>query len=71
MVPSSVPAPCSSAYELVYLPYGQGSRFAFPCSALGVVDLDTLSDRLKNDYLLVRALVGRDFDAPRVVPQAG
>lgn len=55
-----------SGYELVFMSYRAGFRFAFPCSALGVVDLDALTDKLRNDYLLVRTLVGRDFHAPRV-----
>ena len=66
---SSARPPSPPGFELVFLPYRTGFRFAFPCSALGVVDLDTLTDKLRNDYLLVRTLVGRDFGAPRVVPQ--
>jgi hypothetical protein len=61
--------PSSSGYELVFVPYRPGFHFAFPCSALGVVDLDALTDKLRNDYLLARTLVGRDFGAPQVVPQ--
>lgn len=59
---------CVRSYDLVFLPYRPGFCFAFPCSALGVVDLDALTDRVKNDYLLVRTLVGRDFGVPHVLP---
>lgn len=69
MVTSSTSAPVATGYELVFVPYGAGGRHAFPCSAHGVVDLDALTDRIRNNYLLVRTLVGREFAAPRVVPQ--
>ncbi len=54
-------------YELTFEPLaGQGSGYAFPCDDHGRVDLDTLSDRARNDYLFARALVGRTLAAPAV-----
>ena len=43
---------------------------AFPCDACGQVDMDTLSERDRNDYLFARALMGREFAAPRLCARA-
>lgn len=54
-------------YELTFEPLaGEGSGYAFPCDDRGRVDLDTLSERARNDYLFARALVGRLLAAPAV-----
>jgi len=45
-----------------------GEAFAFPCDALGHVDLDGLSDRDRSNYLYARAVMGRDLSAPAVRP---
>ena len=58
-------------YELNFQPLsGDGSGYAFPCDALGRVDLDSLSERARNDYLFARALVGRLLSAPAVRARA-
>jgi hypothetical protein len=44
--------------------YLQGRGVAFPCDALGHVDMDALSERARNNYLYARAMVGRDNAAP-------
>lgn len=41
--------------------FDAGRAFAFPCSADGQVDLDTLSATWRANYFYARALVGRDF----------
>ena len=41
--------------------------FAFPCDARGCVDLDTLSDAARDNYLYARAMVGRDLLHPQVL----
>ena len=46
--------------------FRQGRGLAFPCDALGNVDLDALSERARNNYLFARAMVGRDNGWPRV-----
>jgi hypothetical protein len=46
----------------------QDLAFVFPCDAAGCVDLDALSDRARNDYLYLRAMIGREVAAPCVVP---
>jgi hypothetical protein len=44
----------------------QESDFVFPCDAQGRVDLDALSDPVRNDYFFARAMIGRGVAAPRV-----
>ncbi len=54
-------------YELHYqslLRPGRG--WAFPCDAEGHVDMDAMSERVHNNYLFARALVGIELDVPRV-----
>ena len=56
-------------HELRFLCLTRGHpAFSFPCDASGRVELDHLSDRVRNDYLYARAMVGRDLAAPRVEP---
>lgn len=40
---------------------------AFPCDALGRVELDSLSNRELNNYLFARALRCRDYGLPEVI----
>ncbi len=49
--------------------FDEGRGYAFPCDERGQVDLDTMSDRLRNTYLYVRTLIGRDFATPAVLPR--
>jgi hypothetical protein len=46
----------------------KGRELVFPCDARGCVDLDTLSERAREDYFFARAMVGRGFLPPRVAP---
>lgn len=43
-----------------------GRGYLFPCDAMGRVDLETLSGRLRQRYLDVESLVGREFATPVV-----
>lgn len=43
-----------------------GCGFAFPCDRTGRVDLDGLTERVRNDYLYARAMVGRELSEPIV-----
>ena len=43
---------------------------SFPCDASGVVELDALSERARNNYLLARALTGSDYAWPFVRARA-
>jgi hypothetical protein len=54
-------------FDLVFLPLHTGRSFAFECTADGTVAIDDLSETAFSNYLLARALVGRDFQAPRIV----
>ena len=56
-----------AAYTLVYLSIRSGVCFAFPCDKAGTVEMNGLSDRSRDNYLLARALVGRDFHSPTIV----
>jgi hypothetical protein len=44
-----------------------GRAYAFPCDAAGRVDLDSLSDRARHNYLYARTVVGREFSHPAVI----
>ncbi|NML42328.1 hypothetical protein HHL11_01110 [Ramlibacter sp. G-1-2-2] len=58
------------AFQLRYCSlFDSGRGFSFPCDAAGHVDLDSLSEKARNNYLYARALVGRDFSTPTVYPQ--
>lgn len=59
--------PRSAAYTLVYLSVRGGDCLAFPCDAAGTVEINALCDRARDNYLLARALVGRDYHLPTVV----
>lgn len=45
-----------------------GRGVSVPCDASGHVDLDHLTERLRNAYLGARAMVGREYACPRVKP---
>ncbi|HUG21351.1 hypothetical protein [Piscinibacter sp.] len=52
-------------YEIRYQPLsGQGPQLAFPCDAQGQVQIDSLSERARANYLYARAVVGREYAAP-------
>lgn len=50
--------------------FHEGRALAFPCDAQGRVLLDELSDRVRENYLFARAMVGREYATPRVLPSA-
>jgi hypothetical protein len=45
-----------------------GRSLAFPCDAMGHVDIDALSDRARTNYLYARAMVGREYALPVLCP---
>jgi hypothetical protein len=58
----------ATGFELHFDPLvTAGQTLVFPCDAHGHVDLNTLSDRARCDYLFARALIGRAFGRPAVV----
>jgi hypothetical protein len=49
--------------------FDEGRALAFPCDALGHVDMDALSPRARQNYLYARTVIGREFFMPAVLPQ--
>jgi hypothetical protein len=47
--------------------FDAGRALTFPCDAEGHVQLDTLSEQARRNYLYARAVVGREFAAPVIV----
>ena len=48
--------------------FHEGRALAFPCDAAGHVDMDSLSERARCNYLFARRAVGRDFAEPSIQP---
>lgn len=48
--------------------FSTGKSLVFPCDAEGHVPLDELSERARQNYLYARAVVGREFAFPSVIP---
>lgn len=44
-----------------------GYALAFPSDERGQVEIDRLSEHARHNYFYARAMVGRDFEMPRVV----
>jgi hypothetical protein len=59
----------ATGYEIRFQSlFRAGRAVSFPCDAQGRVELDALSERARLAYLYARALVGRDYAAPAVLP---
>lgn len=55
----------AARYELRFTGlFDRGHGFAFPCDATGRVDLDRLSDCVRQNYLYARAVIGRELSLP-------
>jgi hypothetical protein len=48
--------------------FNEGRGLSFPCDAAGRVPLDQLSERARCNYFYARAVVGREFATPEVLP---
>jgi hypothetical protein len=56
-----------SGYELRFQSlFKEGRGLTFPCDSVGKVDLDSLSERARHNYLYARAVIGREFTLPAV-----
>jgi hypothetical protein len=56
-----------SGYEIRFQSlFKPGRALSFPCDAQGRVQLDSLSERARDNYLYARAVVGREFAYPSV-----
>lgn len=61
---------CATDFELRFQSlFFPGRALVFPCDERGRVALDSLSARARDNYLFARAVVGREFAAPQVVPR--
>ncbi len=57
--------PCSCT--LLFQPlFRAGRTFTFPCDPQGRVDLDAMSERVRNNYFYARAMRGRELALPSV-----
>jgi len=50
--------------------FDSGRALAFPCDAAGNAPHDEMAPRARDNYLFARAMIGRDFATPSVVPAA-
>ena len=48
--------------------FNTGRALSFPCDEAGHVDLDRLSEASRHNYLAARALMGREYGYPSVIP---
>ena len=46
--------------------FDPGRGFVFPCDPQGLVNMEHLSERARNNYLYARAMVGREVTVPEV-----
>ena len=68
----SIPELEPSAYELHFESLdGAHGACAFPCDALGHVDMDQLGESVLTRYLYARAVIGREYRLPSVRRKAG
>jgi hypothetical protein len=63
----SSPIEASSFFIRFVNLFDAGRALAFPCDERGSVDLDTLSEQARTNYLFARAMVGRDFSPPQLL----
>ena len=60
----------NTSYEIRFQSlFHEGRALSFPCDAQGRVELDSLSERARQNYLYARAVVGRDYANPAVLEQ--
>jgi hypothetical protein len=46
--------------------FREGPGWSFPCDATGHVDMDSMSDRTRNNDMFARAVIGIEVAAPCV-----
>lgn len=64
-----IPAAVQAAFELRFQSlFHQGRAMAFPCDEGGHVDLDALSETARENYFYARAVIGREYAVPAVLP---
>ena len=60
---SSSKTACTLSFRSLF---GTDRGFVFPCDQQGRVDMDTLSERARNNYFYARAMMGRELTYPSV-----
>ncbi|CAN7639585.1 hypothetical protein LJR290_004918 [Variovorax sp. LjRoot290] len=64
-----IASPASTGYELLFRSLISTRRaYVFPCDAVGHVDMDSLSERARDNYLYARAVMGMEVEWPDVRP---
>ena len=48
--------------------FNEGRGLSFPCDKGGQVDMDSMSARCRCNYLYARAVIGREYACPAVLP---
>ncbi|MBU4180078.1 MAG: hypothetical protein A3E51_00905 [Burkholderiales bacterium RIFCSPHIGHO2_12_FULL_67_38] len=67
VLPRAACDPAACAYLLRFLSRdGRGQDVTVPCDEAGNVDMNALTEHLRNTYLGARAMVGRDYSCPTV-----
>ncbi len=67
----SMPAAVTPSCEVRFTSLvNSGRALSFPCDAHGVVDLDSLSERARNNYYFARSTVGCEHGLPRIFESA-
>lgn len=51
--------------------FNHGRGLVFPCDGAGRVDIDSLTERGRGNYLFARAMLGREYATPRVIQRGG
>ena len=49
--------------------FDPGRSLAFPCDSEGHVDFEAFSPRARINYLYARAMVGKEFELPKVAEE--
>jgi hypothetical protein len=59
----------NACFEIRYQSlFSAGRALSFPCDAQGHVQMDSLTDRARENYLYARAVVGREYAYPSIRP---
>jgi hypothetical protein len=57
-----------SCYELRFRSlFDEGRGYVFPCDVQGCVDMDSMSERARVNYLYARTVIGRELATPAVL----
>jgi len=60
----------AAAFEIRFQSlFNQGRALAFPCDSAGIVNLDAMSEKARNNYLFARGMIGREYATPYVQPR--